>query len=58
MGFSKHLREDSFVDFVRRNVSGTFRKVGVLLLDVPVKMEFIDFLQARIKTVKKYHNYT
>ena len=43
------LRKDSFIDFVRRNVSGTFREVGVLLLDVSVKMEIIDFLLPRIK---------
>ena len=43
------FREDSFIDFVQRNVSGTFRGVGVLLLDVSVKMKFIDFLQSRIK---------
>ena len=43
------LREDSFIDFVQRNVSGTFREVGVLLLDVSVKMEIIDFLLPRIK---------
>ena len=43
------LREDSFIDFVRRNVPGTFRRVGVLLFDVSVKMEIIDFLQPRIK---------
>ena len=43
------LREDSFIDFVRRNVSGTFRGVGVLLLDVSVKIEIIDFLLQRIK---------
>ena len=45
------LREDSFIDFVRRNVPGTFGGggVGVLLLDVSVKMEIIDFLQPRIK---------
>ena len=42
------LREDSSIDFVRRNVPGTFRGVGVLLLDVSDKMEIIDFLQPRI----------
>ena len=41
--------KDSFIDFVRRNVPGTFRGVGVLLLDVSVKIEIIDFLQPRIK---------
>ena len=44
------FREDSFIDFVRRNVPGTFGGGGrVLLLDVSVKMEIIDFLQPRIK---------
>ena len=43
------LREDSFIDFVRRNVPGTFKGVGVLLLDVSDKMEIIDFLLPRIK---------
>ena len=43
------LREDLFIDFVQRNVTGTFRVVGVLLLDVSVKMEIIDFLQPRIR---------
>ena len=43
------LREDSFIDSVRRNVPGTFKGVGVLLLDVSDKMEIIDFLQPRIK---------
>ena len=43
------LREDSFIDFVWRNVSGTFRGVGILLLDVSVKMEIIDLLLPRIK---------
>ena len=38
------LREDSIIDFVLRNVSGTFRWVGVLLLDVSVETEIIDFL--------------
>ena len=37
----------SFIDFVWRNVSGMFRGVGVMLHDVSVKMEFIDFLQSR-----------
>ena len=36
------------MDFVQRNVSGTFRGVGVLLLDVSVKMGITDFPQARI----------
>ena len=36
-------------DFVPRNVARTFRGVGVLLLDVSVKMGIIDFLQPRIK---------
>ena len=54
-----------FIDFVRRNVPGTFRGVGVLLLDVSVKMEIIDvkmeiidFLKPRIKQKlreTKYH---
>ena len=53
------IREDSFVDFVWRNVSGTFREVGVLLLDISVEMEFIDFLQPRIKqNCEKNRNYT
>ena len=43
------IREDSFIDFVWRNVPGTFRGVGVLSLDVSVKIEIIDFLQPRIK---------
>ena len=43
------LREDSFIDFVRGNVPGTFRGVGALLLDISDKMEIIDFLQPRIK---------
>ena len=44
------LREDSFIDFVRRNVPGTFRGgEGVSLLDMSDKMEIIDFLQPRIK---------
>ena len=42
-------REDSLIDFVWSNVPGTFREVGVLLLDVSVKIEIIDFLQPRIK---------
>ena len=46
---TRMLREDSFIDFIRRNVPGTFRGVGVLLLDVSVKMEIIDFLQPIIK---------
>ena len=44
------------IDFVRRNVHGTFRGGGggevglrVLLLDVSVKLKIIDFLQPRIK---------
>ena len=45
----KSCREDSFIDFVRRNVSGMFRGLQVLLLDVSVKVEFIDFIQPRIK---------
>ena len=32
------IREDSFIDFVWRNVPGTFKGEGVLLLDVSVKM--------------------
>ena len=54
------FREDSFIDFVRRNVPETFRGVGVLLLDVFVKIEVIDFfyIQELNKTAKKYHNYT
>ena len=48
--YSKHIvREDSFSDSVQRNVPGTFRGVGVLFLDVSVKIEIIDFLQPRIK---------
>ena len=47
------LREDSFIDFVRRNVPGTFRGVGVLLLDISDKMEIIDFPQPRIKQKHK-----
>ena len=43
------LREDPFIDFVRRNVPGTFRGVGVLLLDIFVKIEITDFLLPRIK---------
>ena len=45
------LREDLFIDFVRRNVPGTFRGggAGVLLLDISDKMEIIDLLQPRIK---------
>ena len=44
------FREDSFIDFLRRNVLGTFGGgVGVLLLDVSVELEIIDFLQPRIK---------
>ena len=42
------LREDSFINFVWRNTCGTFRKVEVLLLDVSVKMEIIDFLLPRM----------
>ena len=38
------LKEDSFIDFVWRNVSGTFKGVGVLLLDVSANMEIIDFI--------------
>ena len=45
------LREDSFLDFFWRNVSGTFRGAGVLLLDVSVKMEIIDVLLPRIKQI-------
>ena len=41
-------REDSFVEFVQRNVSGHSGGRG-LLLDVSVKMENIDFLLPRIK---------
>ena len=43
------LPEDSFIDFVSRNIPGTFRGMGILLLDVSVKMEIIDLLQPRIK---------
>ena len=43
------LREDSFIDFVSRNIPGTFRGMGILLLDVSVEMEIIDFVQPRIK---------
>ena len=43
------IREDLFIDFVQRNIPGTFRGVGVLLLDVSLKMEIIDFLQPRTK---------
>ena len=53
IGRRLHVRqligEDSFIDFVRRNVPGTFRGVRVLLLDFSVKMEIIDFLQQKIK---------
>ena len=45
------VSEDLFIDFVRRNVPGTFRGVEVLLLDVSVKMEIIDFLQPRLKQI-------
>ena len=42
------IRDESFIDLVRRNVPGTFRgAVRVLLLDVSVKMEIIHFLQPR-----------
>ena len=45
--------EDTFINFVCRNVSGMFSGVGVLLEcwfnDVSVKMEIIDFIQLRIK---------
>ena len=37
------------IDFGRRNVFETFRGVRVLLLDVSLKLEIIDFLQPRIK---------
>ena len=37
------------MNFVWRNVPGTFRGVGVLFLDVSAKTEIIDFLQPRIK---------
>ena len=42
-------KEDSFINFVLRNVPGTFGGVEVLVLDVSVKMEIIDFLRPRIK---------
>ena len=41
--------EDSFIDFIWRSVPGTSERVGVLLLDVSVKMEIINFVQPRIK---------
>ena len=37
------------IDFVWINVSGTLGGLGVLLLDISVKMEIIDFLLPRIK---------
>ena len=56
------LREDSFIDFVRRNVSEAFfffffwgGGIGLLLLDVFVKMEIIDFLLPQIKQ-KQFKN--
>ena len=48
------VREDSFIDFVRRNVSGTFRGVGVCCLTFQLlKIESVDFLQPRIKNCQK-----
>ena len=43
--------EDRLIDFVWINVSGTSGGggVGVLLLDIYIKMEVIDFLLPRIK---------
>ena len=31
------LREDSFIDFVRRNVPGTFRAVGICCLTFRIR---------------------
>ena len=49
MKISSKSLSDSYIDFVWRNIPGTFMGVVVLLLDVSVKMEIIDFPQPRIK---------
>ena len=42
-------REYLFIDFVWRNVSGMFRGVRVLFIDISVNLEIKDFIQLRIQ---------
>ena len=48
---SDPYREDSFIDFVRKNVPCTFTngEVGILVVDISVEIGIIGFPQARIK---------
>ena len=53
------VREESFIDFVQINVSGTITGQGFCCLTFLLRWKYrFSAAKNRTKTVRKYHNYT